>query len=51
MVSGIVKTHNLAYIECETLQAIFSKDMCPNKLTAPSKYVTHYATQYVTQRV
>ncbi|KAK7087158.1 cell cycle checkpoint control protein RAD9A-like isoform X2 [Littorina saxatilis] len=34
---GIVKTHNLAYIECETLQAIFSKDMCPNKLSAPSK--------------
>jgi hypothetical protein len=35
--AGIVKTHNLAYTECETLQAIFSKDMCPNKLTAPAK--------------
>lgn len=31
---GIVKTHNLAFIECETLQAVFSKDMCPNQLTA-----------------
>ncbi|KAL4223119.1 Cell cycle checkpoint control protein rad9b [Mactra antiquata] len=34
---GIVKTHNLAFIECETLQAVFSKDMCPNSLTACSK--------------
>lgn len=34
---GIVKTHNLAFIECETLQAVFSKDMCPNALTASSK--------------
>ncbi|XP_045171278.2 cell cycle checkpoint control protein RAD9A-like isoform X2 [Mercenaria mercenaria] len=34
---GIVKTHNLAFIECETLQAVFSRDMCPNALTASSK--------------
>ncbi|XP_052261142.1 cell cycle checkpoint control protein RAD9B-like isoform X8 [Dreissena polymorpha] len=34
---GIVKTHNLAFIECETLQAVFAKDMCPNSLTAASK--------------
>ena len=37
--AGIVKTHNLAFIECETLQAVFSKDMCPNSLTASAKYV------------
>ena len=36
---GIVKTHNLAFIECETLQAVFSKDMCVNQLTAPSRWV------------
>ncbi|XP_041348461.1 cell cycle checkpoint control protein RAD9A-like isoform X2 [Gigantopelta aegis] len=34
---GIVKTHNLAFIECETLEAVFSKDMSPNLLTAPPK--------------
>lgn len=37
---GIVKTHNLAFIECETLQAVFSKDMCINKLTAHPKLLT-----------
>ena len=34
---GIVKTYNLAFIECETLQAVFSKDMTPNALTAYTK--------------
>jgi len=34
---GIVKTHNLAFIECDSLQAVFSKDMCPNKITARPK--------------
>lgn len=38
--SGIIKTHNLAIIECETLQAVFSKDMSPNQLTAQAKYVS-----------
>ncbi|XP_033748708.1 cell cycle checkpoint control protein RAD9A-like [Pecten maximus] len=37
---GIVKTHNLAFIECETLQAVFSKDMCINKLTAHPKLLS-----------
>ena len=36
-IPGIVKTYNLAFIECETLQAVFSKDMTPNALTAFTK--------------
>ncbi|XP_068679919.1 cell cycle checkpoint control protein RAD9A-like isoform X2 [Montipora foliosa] len=34
---GITKTYNLTFQECETLQAIFSKDMCPNFMTAQAK--------------
>ncbi|XP_063963908.1 cell cycle checkpoint control protein RAD9A-like [Lytechinus pictus] len=34
---GIVKTYNLVYQETETLQAVFSKDLCPNRITAPAK--------------
>ncbi|XP_014670806.1 PREDICTED: cell cycle checkpoint control protein RAD9A-like isoform X2 [Priapulus caudatus] len=34
---GIVKTYNLTYIESEALVAIFSKDLCPNRLTAQSR--------------
>nr|KAG5713258.1 hypothetical protein BaRGS_007785 [Batillaria attramentaria] len=45
---SIVKTHNLAYIECETLQAIFSKDLCPNKLTAPAKLLCEAVVNFQT---
>ena len=34
---GITKTHNLTYQECESLQAVFSKDLCPNLIVAQSK--------------
>ena len=34
---GIVKTHNLSFIECETLQAVFTKNLMPNVLTAQSR--------------
>ncbi|KAK3736296.1 hypothetical protein QZH41_020758, partial [Actinostola sp. cb2023] len=34
---GITKTHNLTFQECETLQAVFTKDLCPNFITAQSK--------------
>ncbi|XP_025089862.1 cell cycle checkpoint control protein RAD9A-like isoform X2 [Pomacea canaliculata] len=43
---GIVKTHNLAYTECETLQAIYSKDACPNKLTAPAKLLCEVVVNF-----
>ncbi|XP_070573000.1 cell cycle checkpoint control protein RAD9A-like [Ptychodera flava] len=34
---GITKTYNLTYQETESLQAVFSKDLCPNKLVAQSR--------------
>ncbi|XP_029430254.1 cell cycle checkpoint control protein RAD9A isoform X2 [Rhinatrema bivittatum] len=34
---GVVKTHNLSFQECESLQAVFNKDVCPNLLRAPAR--------------
>ncbi|XP_002155070.1 cell cycle checkpoint control protein RAD9A [Hydra vulgaris] len=34
---GITKTYNLTYQESESLQAIFSKELCPNMIVAQSK--------------
>lgn len=31
---GITKTYNLSYQDCESLQAVFTKDLCPNVITA-----------------
>lgn len=34
---GITKTYNLTFLECETLQAVFAKDLCPNFMTTQAK--------------
>jgi len=31
-ITGIKKTYKLTFEECEALQAVYSKDNCPNKL-------------------
>ena len=35
---GIVKTHRLLFIECDTVQAVFTKHLCPNVFTAQTRY-------------
>ena len=39
LILGIVKTHNLSFIESETLQAVFSKDTSASKLSSHYKYM------------
>ncbi|XP_071497453.1 cell cycle checkpoint control protein RAD9B-like [Diadema antillarum] len=43
---GIVKTYNLVYQETETLQAVFSKDLCPNRIKAPSKLLAEAVSSF-----
>ena len=40
MYPGIIKTHNLGFQECEALQAVFTKDLCPNRIIGPAKLVS-----------
>ncbi|KAJ4445348.1 hypothetical protein ANN_07153 [Periplaneta americana] len=37
---GIVKTHYLPIIECETLEAVYSKDMVPNRFMVQPKVMS-----------
>ncbi|XP_068111330.1 cell cycle checkpoint control protein RAD9A isoform X2 [Hyperolius riggenbachi] len=37
---GVTKTHNLSYQECESLQAVYNPDTCPNVLRAPARLIS-----------
>ncbi|XP_072033808.1 cell cycle checkpoint control protein RAD9B-like [Amphiura filiformis] len=47
---GIVKTYNLTYQETETLQAVFSKDLCPNHIVADAKELCDVVTNFQTSQ-
>ncbi|XP_044296886.1 cell cycle checkpoint control protein RAD9B [Varanus komodoensis] len=45
---GIVKTHNLAFQECEPLQAVFAKHLCPNVLKVQSRQLSDILIHFPT---
>ncbi|XP_077996119.1 cell cycle checkpoint control protein RAD9A-like isoform X2 [Glandiceps talaboti] len=47
---GITKTYNLTYQETESLQAVFSKDLCPNKLVAQSRLLCDAVSNFQTSQ-
>lgn len=38
---GLVRSHHFGYEDCESLQAIFSKEACPNLMAGPTEYGDH----------
>ncbi|XP_034284705.1 cell cycle checkpoint control protein RAD9B [Pantherophis guttatus] len=45
---GIVKTHSLAFQECEPLQAVFAKDLCTNVLKVHSRQLSDMLIHFPT---
>ncbi|XP_069476375.1 cell cycle checkpoint control protein RAD9B [Ambystoma mexicanum] len=47
---GITKTHNLTFQECEPLQAVFAKHMCPNILKIQSRVLSDIMIHFPTHQ-
>ncbi|XP_059683815.1 cell cycle checkpoint control protein RAD9B [Gavia stellata] len=45
---GVVKTYNLAFQECDPLQAVFAKHMCPNILKVHSRLLADIMIHFPT---
>ncbi|XP_033015127.1 cell cycle checkpoint control protein RAD9B isoform X2 [Lacerta agilis] len=45
---GVVKTHNLAFQECEPLQAVFAKHLCPNAMKIQSRQLSDILIHFPT---
>lgn len=45
---AVVKTYQMNYEECEAVQAIYTKDLSPNKLTAPTKLFLEVISNFPT---
>ncbi|KAM4692594.1 cell cycle checkpoint control protein RAD9A [Rhinophrynus dorsalis] len=43
---GVTKTHNLSYQDCESLQAVYNTDTCPNVLRAPSRLLAEAVVHF-----
>ncbi|XP_048178346.1 cell cycle checkpoint control protein RAD9B [Corvus hawaiiensis] len=49
-VCGVVKTYNLTFQECDPLQAIFAKHMCPNILKVHSRLLADVMIHFPTSQ-
>ncbi|NXP48747.1 RAD9B protein, partial [Heliornis fulica] len=47
---GVVKTYNLAFQECDPLQAVFAKHMCPNVLKVHSRLLADIMVHFPTSQ-
>ncbi|XP_009076845.1 PREDICTED: cell cycle checkpoint control protein RAD9B, partial [Acanthisitta chloris] len=47
---GVVKTYNLTFQDCDPLQAVFAKDLCPNVLKVHSRLLAEAVVHFPTSQ-